>query len=241
MKAEIPMSVAPSRYPQRLSRPAIPPLQNGDSLSADEFELRYDATPNLKKAELIDGIVYMLPPPVSDEFHSSPHFDLISWLGIYRAATPGVRGGDSGTLRLDLKNRPQPDAYLRILTECGGQSKIDKDGYVAGAPELIAEVAASSVSYDLHVKLNCYREHGVKEYVVWRVYDEAIDWMFLRGGNYEQLPLEMGIYKSEVFPGLWLETAAMLSGDIAAVIATLQKGLATPEHKAFLARLQKPT
>ena len=235
------MSVAPSRYSQRHSRTAIPPLQNGDRLSGEEFEKRYDATPNLKKAELIDGIVYMPPPPVSDEYHGSPHFDLIGWLAFYRAATPGVRGGDNSTLRMDLNNKPQPDAYLRILTECGGQSKIDQDGYVAGAPELVAEIAASSVSYDLHVKLNCYRKHGVKEYVVWRVYDNAMDWMILRGDKYEPLEFQDGIFKSHVFPGLWLDQAAMLSGDVATVIQTLQKGIGTPEHKAFLSRLQKPT
>src|SRR2546430_14569972 len=235
------MSVAPLRHPQRHSKPAIPPLQNGDRLSGDEFERRYDATPNLKKAELIDGIVYMPPPPVSDEYHSSPHFDIIGWLGAYRAATPGVRGGDNGTLRLDLKNRPQPDAYLRIIPESGGQTRIDKDGYVTGAPELVAEVAASSVSYDLHVKLNCYREHGVKEYVIWRVYDNAIDWMILRGGEYERLAFKDDIYKSEIFPGLWLDPVAMLRGDVATVIQTLQKGIGTAEHKSFLARLQKPT
>src|SRR2546430_16353745 len=148
------MSVAPLRHPQRHSKPAIPPLQNGDRLSGDEFERRYDATPNLKKAELIDGIVYMPPPPVSDEYHGSPHFDLISWLGFYRAATPGVRGGGNSTLRMDLNNKPQPDAYLRILTECGGQSKIDQEGYVAGAPGLVAGVVASSVSYVLQRELN---------------------------------------------------------------------------------------
>ena len=235
------MSVAPLRHPQRHSKPAIPPLQNGDRLSGDEFERRYDATPNLKKAELIDGIVYMPPPPVSDEYHGSPHFDVIGWLALYRAATPGVRGGDNSTLRMDLNNKPQPDAYLRILTECGGQSKIDQDGYVAGAPELVAEIAASSVSYDLHVKLNCYRKHGVKEYVVWRVYDNAIDWMILRGGEYERLAFKDDIYKSEIFPGLWLDPVAMLRGDVATVIQTLQKGIGTAEHKSFLARLQKPT
>jgi hypothetical protein len=98
----------------------VPPLQNGDTLTAEEFERRFDAMPGLKKAELIDGVVYM-PPPVSDEDHGVPHFDLIAWLGMYRLATPGVAGGDNSTLRLDRRNRPQPDAYLRILPECGGR------------------------------------------------------------------------------------------------------------------------
>src|SRR5205807_2572473 len=128
----------------------IPPLQPGDRLTRTEFERRFDATPHLKKAELIEGVVYM-PPPVSDG-HSSPHFDLITWLGTYRVATPGTAGGDNGSLRLDLDNMPQPDAFLRVLEEFGGQSRIDADGYVEGAPELIAEVAATSASYDLHAK-----------------------------------------------------------------------------------------
>src|SRR5882672_5888904 len=135
------MSVALS-HPQQPSRPAFPPLENGDRLTAPEFEKRYAAMPKLYKAELIDGIVYMSPPPVSDAFHSAPHFDLIGWLSAYRVVTPGVKGGDNGSLRLDLDNQPQPDAYLRFATALG-QSKVDDEGYVEGAPELVAEVAAS--------------------------------------------------------------------------------------------------
>src|SRR5438874_10548461 len=119
---------SPSK-PQRVKPSIIPPLQPGDRLTRAEFERRYDATPNLKKAELIDGVVIM-PPPVSAGGHSSPHFDLIGWLSVYRNATPGVEGGDNGSLRLDLDNMPQPDAFLRILESCGGQSRIDADDYV---------------------------------------------------------------------------------------------------------------
>src|SRR5205807_2900720 len=90
------------------------PLEPGDRLTRPEFERRYDAMPHLKKAELIEGVVY-LPSPVRNDAHSSPHFDLITWLGIYRMFTPGVAGGDNGSLRLDLDNEPQPDAFLRLL------------------------------------------------------------------------------------------------------------------------------
>lgn len=232
------MSVALSHLQQ--GRPAVPPLQNGDRLTRPEFERRYAAMPKLYKAELIEGIVYMSPPPVSDAFHSAPHFDLIGWLSAYRVATPGVKGGDNGSLRLDLENEPQPDAYLRIATALG-QSKVDAEGYVDGAPELVAEIAASSASYDLHAKLSAYREHGVLEYIVWRVYNDAIDWMVLREGKYEPLTRIDGIYHSIVFPGLWLDPDAMIRGEVAVVHQVLQKGLAAPEHKAFLVRLQKPT
>ena len=97
-----------------------------------------------------------------------------------------MRGGDNATLRLDLDNEPQPDGYLRLLPECGGQARL-VDGYVTGAPELIVEIAASSASYDLHEKLNAYRRNGVREYVVWRVWDQAVDWFVLRGGRFEPL------------------------------------------------------
>jgi len=219
--------------------PPVPPLQPGDRLTRAEFERRFDATPGLKKAELIEGVVYM-PPPVSQEGHSSPHFDLIGWLSAYRAATPGIQGGDNGSLRLDLDNMPQPDAFLRITEACGGQSRIDADGYVEGAPEFVAEVAATSASYDLHAKLNVYRRHGVREYLVWRVFDRAIDYFVLLDGRYDRLPPTANtLYHSEVFPGLWLDPAALIAGDLAKVTTVLQKGLASRKHAAFVARLKK--
>lgn len=215
------------------------PLRAGDHLASAEFERRYEAMPGLKKAELIEGVVY-LPSPVSTEDHAAPHFDLIGWLAIYKALTPGVQGGDNGTLRLDLDNVPQPDAFLRILPSHGGQSQTSDDGYVVRAPELAGEVAASSVSYDLHDKLDAYRRNGVQEYVVWRVLDRQIDWFVLRDGRYEPLtPTADGWYRSEVFPGLWLDAAALLKGDLARVFEVVQAGASTPEHGAFVRHLQQ--
>jgi Uma2 family endonuclease len=218
--------------------PQIPPLQNGDRLSAEEFERRYDATPGLKKAELINGVVYM-PPPVTLEDHAAPHFDLIGWLYLYRLTTPGVRGGDNATLRLPLANRPQPDAFLFIQPSHGGQAQI-VDRYLVGAPELVAEVAATSVNYDLHDKLELYRRNNVREYVVWRVFDRAVDWFILRGGQYERLaPAADGIYRSEILPGLWLDPAALVAGDMPRLAQVAQQGHASPEHAAFVTRLQQ--
>src|SRR5690348_14823230 len=132
----------PGTNPQPLKSCEVPPLENGDRLTRAEFERRYAAMPHVKKAELIEGVVYM-PSPVSER-HSAPHFDLIGWLSLYRIATPGVAGGDNGTLRLDVDNEPQPDVFLRIQAECGGQCRIGDEGYIEGAPELVAEVAMSS-------------------------------------------------------------------------------------------------
>jgi Uma2 family endonuclease len=216
-----------------------PPLENGDRLTRDEFERRYEAMPALKKAELIEGVVYM-PSPVRQPEHSGPHFDLIGWLAYYRAGTPGVEGGDNATLRLDLDNEPQPDAFLRVLPSHGGRSRTSEDCYVEGPVELVAEVASSSASYDLHAKLNVYRRNGIAEYLVWRVLDREIDWFILRQGQYVRLPLAAdGTYASEVFPGLRLEPAALLAGNLARVLQVLQQQLGSPEHAAFVARLQQ--
>jgi Uma2 family endonuclease len=232
------MSLAsPPFIPPR--RRIIPPLQPGDRLTRAEFERRYDATPNLKKAELIEGVVFM-PPPVAQEGHSREHFRFITLLGTYELETPGVEGGDNGSLRLDLDNMPQPDGFLRILESHGGQSRIDADGYVEGGPELIAEISASSVSYDLHDKLKVYRRNGVKEYIVWRVLDRAIDYFILKDSQYQPLaPTKSGIHQSNVFPGLWLDLGALITGDLAKVHAVLRKGLASKKHAAFVADLKR--
>jgi Uma2 family endonuclease len=149
---------------------------------------RYDSMPELKKAELIEGVVYV-PSPVRQKYQGRQHLHLLSWIGHYEAATPGVEGGDNSTVLLDLDNAPQPDALLFIQQEHGGQVKINADGYIEGAPDLVAEVASSSASYDLHDKLNAYRRNGVREYVVHRVGEGQIDWFVLREGRFETLSL----------------------------------------------------
>jgi Uma2 family endonuclease len=219
------------------SQAQLPPLESGDRLTRAEFERRYEAMPQLTKAELIEGVVYM-PSPLRLRRHGRPHAHLIGWLVQYEAGTPGVITGDNSTVRLDLDNEPQPDAVLLIDPEHGGQARISEDDYVEAAPELVAEVAASSVSMDLHAKLHVYRRHGVREYLVWRVLDREVDWFILRAGQYERLqPDAQGLLRSAVFPGLWLDPAALLGGNLAGVLAALQHGLASPEHAAFVARL----
>lgn len=213
--------------------PAISPLENGDRLSRAEFERRYDAMPQVKKAELIEGEVYM-SSPVRIHQHSEPQLDLLTLLGIYRAFTPGVRGSDTGTTKLDVDNEHQPDAALFIDPELGGQAQIDQDDYLVGAPELAVEIASSSASIDLGKKLNVYRRTGVREYIVWRVRERALDWFILQDGQYlRQTPAD-GVIKSTVFPGLWIHTTALLRKDLPAAHATVQQGLASAEHQAFV-------
>ncbi|ACK65911.1 protein of unknown function DUF820 [Rippkaea orientalis PCC 8801] len=224
---------------QSITKPSliIPPLENGDQLTRFEFERRYDKMPHLKKAELIEGIVYM-GSPLRIEQHGNPHAYMIGWLVQYEAGTPGVQSGDNCTVRLDPENEPQPDALLRIKN--GGQSIISDDGYVEGAPELIVEIAASTVSIDLHDKLKAYRRNQVQEYLVWRFYDSEFDWFRLKEGKYIKLePDEKGIIKSEIYPGLWLDLLALLSGNLAQVLEVLQQGMATEEHQNFLKHLSR--
>jgi len=216
---------------------AIPPLESGDRLTRDEFERRYQAMPHLTKAELIEGVVYVASP-VRHRYHGKQHFQLLSWLAHYEAGTPGVEGGVSSTVRLDLNDEPQPDCVFFIQPEHGGQVQIDEDGYIQGAPDLVAEVAASTASYDLHDKLGAYRRNGVREYLVCRVFDRRVDWFVLREGAYEPLaPAPDGSLRSTAFPGLWLDPAALLRGDLPAVLALVQHGLESPEHAEFAARL----
>jgi Uma2 family endonuclease len=216
---------------------ALPPLFAGDRLTRHEFHRRYEAMPKRQKAELVEGVVYM-PSPLRIDYHARPHADMITWLGVYRSATPGVFAADNGTLFLDLDNDVQPDVTLCIDAAAGGHSRIRPDGYAEGAPELIAEIAASSASYDLHDKLRAYRRNGVQEYLVWRVLDGAIDWWELVEGAYVPLPAdEHGVVDSRVFPGLRLDVAAMLAGDLARALAVQQAALGGAAHAAFVEKL----
>jgi Uma2 family endonuclease len=218
----------------------VPPLESGDRLSRAEFMRRYEAMPDLKKAELIDGVVYVASP-VRQKYHGKQNHHLGTWLGYYESVTPGVEGGDNSTVFLESESTPQPDSLLFITPECGGHVRINELGYIEGAPDLVAEIAASSASYDLHDKLRIYRRDGVREYIVCRVFDRQVDWFFRHDDQFERIPPDgAGIHRSKVFPGLWLDPAALLRGDLRALLAALSAGLASPEHGVFAARLQKP-
>lgn len=222
-------------------RDATPPLVDGERLTREEFERRYDAMPGLNKAELIEGVVRM-PSPVRHRQHSNPHSRLVGWLWVYSAGTPGVDSGDNGSIRLDLGNMPQPDGYLIVLPEYNGRVRISEDDYIEGGPELVAEVSASSADFDLGEKLGAYRRNEVQEYIVWRVVDRAVDWFILHGEQYERLePGADGILRSVAFPGLWLDPAALTSGDSVRVLAVVQEGIGSPEHADFVAHLGAET
>ena len=215
----------------------LPPLESGDRLSRPEFERRYAAATQLKKAELIEGVVYVAAA-LRFRNHGQPHGNLIIWLGTYKVATMGVELADNTTVRLDLDNEPQPDVALFLDSAVGGQVQISADDYLEGAPELIAEVAASSAAYDLGDKKKAYRRNGVQEYIVWQMFENRLDWFVLQDGEYVTLePDAAGILRSRTFPGLWLAIEALLTGEMPQVMAVLQQGLSSLEHQAFVQHL----
>lgn len=216
----------------------LPPLENGDRLTRKEFERRYRAMPRLKKAELIEGTVFM-PSPLHFAQHAKPHAFVMGWLAAYAAATPGIDLADNATLRLDVDNEFQPDALLRLPEQAGGRSRISGDDYLEGVPELIVEIASTSASYDLHDKRKVYRRNGVQEYLVWLVRDQRILWFYLEDDDYRLLePHADGLLHSRVFPGLVLNGQALLAGDLARVLADQQGFLREGEHQQFVEGLQ---
>jgi hypothetical protein len=222
--------------PKRRFKKALPPLENGDRLDQKTFHARYEAMPEEVRAELIGGIVYMSSP--LKRRHGQYSVRLIRWLVEYEEATPGTEVLDNTTSILGSESEPQADGCLLILPECGGQTWEER-GYVHGAPELMAEIGSSTESIDLHAKKSDYEKTGVREYVVAALRSQKVFWFVRRRGKFKELTAGPdGIYRSETFPGLWLDPAALLRRDRKRLLAVLRQGLASPDHAAFVAKLQ---
>jgi Uma2 family endonuclease len=214
----------------------LPPLMDGQHLDQPTFHDRYEAMPPDTRAELVGGVVFM-PSPLRWD-HGKESRIVSGWLDRYERFTPGVEGGDGATLQLDRKGEPQPDHLLLIPAELGGNCGVDERGYLIGAPELIVEISRSSRHYDLNAKKNDYERAKVAEYLVIELDPDRIHWFVRRGDHFEDLlPGPDGIYRSEVFPGLWLDAVAIFSRDHVRRDEVLERGLATPEHAAFVAKL----
>jgi Uma2 family endonuclease len=221
---------------ERPKRKALPPLVAGQHLNQPTFHERYEAMPPETRAELVGGIVYMPSPMRGD--HGEWSRIVSGWLDDYERFTPGVRGGDGSTVKLDPEGEPQPDHQLRIPAELGGRSGVDADGYLTGGPELIVEVARSSRFYDLNQKKANYERAGVREYVVVEIDPDHIHWFIHRGEHFEDLRAGPdGIYRSQVFPGLWLDERALYAFDRPRLYRVLRQGVRSPEHAAFAARM----
>lgn len=210
-------------------------LIEGDHLEQSEFHRRYEAGPAGLRAELIEGVVFM-PSPVG-RGHGKAHVLAIVWLDRYAEVTPGVEVLDNTTTILSTESETQPEVLLRILPECYGQSQ-DERGFIGGAPELVVEIAEATRFVDLGPKLAAYERAGVREYIVRALNPDAIIWHSLRNGRLGPIaPDADGLYRSEVFSGLWLNPTALLSEDRVGLRAALEAGARTPEHAEFVARL----
>jgi len=213
---------------------AVQPLCEGQQLTVREFLRRWEAMPEVKFAELIDGFVYMPSPQTSD--HGRTELRIDAWLAIYIANTPGCDAGSQSTW-LMLRSAPQPDSYLWILRGYGGQSRT-RGKYHLGAPELAAEICFSSDTYDLGVKKALYQRAGVREYIAILVEEEEIRWHRLVNGEYQlSRPTSKGVFRSTVFPGLWLDGPAVWKYDVVRLLKTLERGLQSAEHAAFVKQL----
>ena len=215
---------------------SLPPLlREGDQLTSAEFLKRWEAMPNLKHAELIDGVVFCMPSPVSAS-HSTAQRDMILWLSHYMDSTPGCDSGLDATWIMGPVSVPQPDAFLKILPEYGGQS-VESGNYYRGAPELVVEVSGSTLSRDLGAKLELYRRAGVQEYITVLLNPQQVIWRQLSRGRYRKITARKdGLLCSSVFPGLWLDPDALWSKK-KSIRTALERGLKSPEHAAFVKRL----
>ncbi len=195
------------------------PLESGDRLTRDEFHRRYLQRPDIKKAELVDGVVYVASP-VRFSQHGEPHNLVSGWLFSYRVLHPSVRIGSDATVRLDDENEFQPDA---LLFRAERTEALGSDDYVYGPPDLVFEVAASSASYDLHDKKAAYERNGVGEYVVWDIERAKVFWFVLDDARFVEIsPDADGVFESRHFPGLRLDSTALLEGDPRRLVAALR-------------------
>lgn len=221
--------------PTHLREQASSGLESGEMLDQPTFHRRYARMPPEFRAELVEGMVIVNAAATFD--HGNHDSAISMWLRLYRAGTPGTRSAANATLVLGPGTELQPDGMLLVEPARGGQTA-RKGKFVSGPPELIAEISNSSAAHDLHGKYREYERAGVLEYVVVVVRERRVAWFFRDGKKFRPLPLDDdGDFRSRCFPGLWLNQEALFNDDDEALIATLQAGLASPEHAAFVQRL----
>jgi Uma2 family endonuclease len=220
-----PLRARPEQRSPVATRRATPRLENGDRLTSAEFLRRYETAVEVKKAQLIEGIVNM-PSPVRADAHAEPDGLIHGWLFTYHLERPNLIFYPNASLLLDPDNTPQPDAILCTAPREGGKVWLNDKGYLCGAPELVCEIAASSVSIDLHDKFRAYRRNGIAEYLVWLTEEERVCWFQLVDQDYVEKEPKAGKLASNIFPGLVLDVKALLEMDRAKLIASLREAMA---------------
>ncbi len=221
----------------RAAPTALPPLVDGERLDRATFHERYEAMPDNTRAELIGGIVSMIPALGME--HGSADGFAIYWLNHYAGYTPGVQCFVNTSVFFEDYGEHQPDCVLRIRPECGGKTR-DQKPYYAGGPELVVETSHSSLAKDVGPKLADYERAEVLEYLVVSSQPPMVRWHVLKEGRLVIIPPDAdGLHRSAVYPGLWLDPAALLAGNIPRLRETVDRGVATPEHAEFVAKLAR--
>ncbi|MBI2761360.1 MAG: Uma2 family endonuclease [Chloroflexi bacterium] len=196
--------------------PMLPMLESGDRLTQTDFHRRYEARPDIHKAELIAGVVYIggrVPAA-----HGTAHAHLGGWFGVYAAGHRDVEVSIRPSLIISDDSEVQPDVVMFRTIGARTRMRHTPDGYLEGTPDLIAEIAMSDAAYDFYDKKEVYRAAGVPEYIVWDSYNNRLRWFRLRIGAFEVVtPSSGGFVESAIFPGLRLNVPALLADDMAAV------------------------
>jgi Uma2 family endonuclease len=194
-------------------------LHNGDRMSRDEFLWRWEQIPEIKRAELIDGMVYLSSP--LSERHSDYEQLLNRWLSHYESEVPGLKILPNATWLLG-DSSPQPD--LALIRQAGTSRSSGK--FREGPPELVVEICYSSLAYDLGPKLELYRRARVQEYLTILLEDKKAQWRSLNSdGRYQVLKPSSGFLKSLVFSGFWLDPGALFPPDRKRLLAGVDAGL----------------
>jgi Uma2 family endonuclease len=218
---------------------AEPILFDGQRLDQPTFHELYSQMPEGFRAELIDGVVRLMNMPLYSD-HGRPDANLTGLLCMYSFETPGTIVQIATPTRLGPKSEVQPDSALLIDPAFGGRTFDDERGLTTNAPELVVEIASSTLRLDLNAKKRVYEEAGALEYVVLDVPHQKFHWFALNEGRFEPLEIDPdGLYRSKVFHGLWVDEAAFVRNDGRAMTTSLRLGLESPEHAAFVERLRE--
>ena len=193
--------------------------------------------PEDTRAELIGEIVRLGARRTAAQGETSA--EALAWLGCYEAATPGVQGLGRVTILLSNYSELEPNACLLLPPSCGGRTW-EEDGYLAGPPEFVVDVAGHDEGYYLNEKCHDYEQAQVREYVVAIVgQNPRVVWFHHTGRGFEELSVSAcGEFRSQVFPGLWLDPVALLQLDTGGVQAALERGLASPKQAEFVQSLR---
>jgi Uma2 family endonuclease len=216
----------------------LPPLVEGQQLDQATFHALYEAMPERVKAELIGGIVRMASPVHNDHVRALRLvYVSLDYFADRVLDGEALEAMSDVTTILSPRDEVQPDVQLRIRAEYGGMTR-DDPGYIAGTPELVVEVSGTSRNTDLGRKRDAYGQAGVSEYIVVDLENGEVIWHVLRDGQLIRVdPDADGFYRSVTFPGLWLDPAALLANDRRQFRRVIDRGVASPEHAAFLIRL----